>query len=154
MVFLAMAIVLVFLVPDKNLLYNCNPLLLITRAKARVINSLRCFFFAQDLVSHAANLDFDQSLQIVDACDYLRLCYWQFSSRISSSSHSTSCYSRALQVNSALKFVLYHSNTFNVRLLGMRAQNKPLYAFQACIFDENSHTRSAQINEAAILYAF
>ena len=46
---------------------------------------------------------------------------------------------------------------FNVRLLGMRAQNKPLYAFQACIFDENSHTRSAQINEvteAAILCAF
>ena len=26
-----------------------------TRAKARVINSLRCFFFAQDLVSHATN---------------------------------------------------------------------------------------------------
>ena len=46
---------------------------------------------------------------------------------------------------------------FNIRLLGMRAQNKPLYAFQACIFDENSHTRSAQINEAteaAILYVF
>ena len=56
-----------------------------------------------------------------------------------------------------LTFVLFHSNMFNVRLLGMRAQNKPLYAFQACIFDENSHTRSAQINEAteaAILYAF
>ena len=29
-----------------------------------------------------------------------------------------------------LSFVLYHSNMFNVRLLGMRAQNKPLYAFQ------------------------
>ena len=46
---------------------------------------------------------------------------------------------------------------FNVRLLGMRAQNKPLYAFQACIFDENSHTRSAQANEAteaAILCPF
>ena len=47
---------------------------------------------------------------------------------------------------------------FDVRLLGMRAQNKPLqYAFQACICDENSHTRSAQINEAteaAILCAF
>ena len=75
---------------------------LVTRAKARVINSLRCFFFAQDLVSHTANSDFDQSLQIVDACGYLQLCYWQFSSRISSSSHSTSCYSLALQVNSAL----------------------------------------------------
>ena len=30
-----------------------------TRAKARVINSLRGFFFAQDLVSHAATLHFD-----------------------------------------------------------------------------------------------
>ena len=39
---------------------------------------------------------------------------------------------------------------FNVRLLGMRAQNKPLYAFQACIFDENSQTRFAQKNEAAL----
>ena len=28
----------------------------------------------------------------------------------------------------------------NVRLLGMRVQNKGLYAFLACIFDENSHT--------------
>ena len=46
---------------------------------------------------------------------------------------------------------------FNVRLFGMRAQNKPLYAFQACIFDKISQTRSAQINEAteaALLYAF
>ena len=53
-----------------------------------------------------------------------------------------------------LTFVLDHSNMFNVRLLGVRAQNKPLYAFQACIFDENSQTRSVQINEAGILYAF
>ena len=53
-----------------------------------------------------------------------------------------------------LTLVLYQLNMFNVRLLGMRAQNKPLYAFQACIFDENSHTRSAQINEAAILSGF
>ena len=30
----------------------------------------------------------------------------------------------------------------NVRLLGMRVQNKRLYAFLACIFDENSHTCS------------
>ena len=28
----------------------------------------------------------------------------------------------------------------NVRLLGMRVQNRRLYAFLACIFDENSHT--------------
>ena len=41
--------------------------LIFTRAKARGINSLCCFFFAQDLVSH-----FDQSLQIVNTCDYLR----------------------------------------------------------------------------------
>ena len=32
---------------------------------------LHLALFAQDLVSHAANSDFDQSLQIVDACDYL-----------------------------------------------------------------------------------
>ena len=80
---------------------NCEQNL-ITRAKARVINSLHCFFFRADLVSHAANRDFNQSLQIVDACDYLRLCYWQFSSRFRSSLHSTSCYSLTLQVNSAL----------------------------------------------------
>ena len=53
-----------------------------------------------------------------------------------------------------LTFVLYYTNMFNVRLFGMRAQNKPLYAFQARIFEENSQTRSAQINEAAMLYAF
>ena len=27
----------------------------------------------------------------------------------------------------------------NVRLLSMRVENKPLYAFKACIFDENGH---------------
>ena len=75
---------------------------LVTRAKARVINSLRVFFLAQDLVSHAATSDFVQSLQILDACDYLRLCDWQFSSHFSGSSHSTSCFSHALQVNCAL----------------------------------------------------
>ena len=45
----------------------------------------------------------------------------------------------------------------NVRVLGMRVQNKRLYAFQACIFDENSHAYFAQQNEAteaALLYAF
>ena len=54
---------------------NASPIemvYLVTRAKARVINSLRVLFFAQDLVSHAATSDFDQSLQILDACDYLR----------------------------------------------------------------------------------
>ena len=40
---------------------------LITRVKAGVIISL----FAQDLFSHAATLDFGQSLQIVEACEYL-----------------------------------------------------------------------------------
>ena len=28
----------------------------------------------------------------------------------------------------------------NVRLLGMRVENKRLYAFLVCIFDDNSHT--------------
>ena len=28
----------------------------------------------------------------------------------------------------------------NVRLLGMRVENKRLFAFLACIFDDNSHT--------------
>ena len=32
----------------------------------------------------------------------------------------------------------------NVRLVGMRVQNKRLYLFLACIFDENSHTCSAR----------
>jgi hypothetical protein len=32
------------------------------------------FFFAQDLVSHAATLNPDQSKQIVNACDYLFIC--------------------------------------------------------------------------------
>ena len=31
-----------------------------------------CFFFVQDVVSHAATPDLDLSLQIVGACDYLR----------------------------------------------------------------------------------
>ena len=57
------------------------------------------FFFSH---AHAATSDFDQLLQMVDACDYLRLCYWQFSSNIRGSSHSTSCSSLALQVNFAL----------------------------------------------------
>ena len=73
-----------------------------TRAKARVINSLRVFFFAQDLVSHAATSDFDQSLQILDACDYSQFCDWQFSSHFSGHHNSTSCGSLALQLNYAL----------------------------------------------------
>ena len=75
---------------------------LITRAKARVKFPSMFFFFAQDLVSHAATLDFDQSSQILDACDYLRLSDWQFFSHFSGLSHSTSCSSPALQVNCAL----------------------------------------------------
>ena len=43
-------------------------------------------FFTQDLVSRAASSDFDQSSQIVDARDYLRLFYWQFSGNVSGSS--------------------------------------------------------------------
>jgi hypothetical protein len=45
----------------------------------------RVIFFAQDLVSHAATLNPDQSKQIVNACDYLWLSYWR------SMAHSTSC---------------------------------------------------------------
>ena len=40
-------------------------------SSARVIVSVGFFFFAQDLVSHAATLNPDQSKQIVNACDYL-----------------------------------------------------------------------------------
>ena len=45
----------------------------------------------------------------------------------------------------------------NVGLLGVLVQNKRLYTFQACMFGKNSHTCSAQQNEAteaAILCAF
>ena len=59
------------------------------------------FFFVR--VSHAATSHFDQSFQILDACDYLRLCDWQFSSAFSGSSHSISCSLLALPVNCALK---------------------------------------------------
>ena len=38
--------------------------------------------------------------------------------------------------------------------VNVRVQNKRLYAFQACIFDENSYTYFAQQNEAALLYVF
>ena len=34
----------------------------------------------QDLVFHAATSDFQQLLQVLDTCDYLQLCDWQFSS--------------------------------------------------------------------------
>ena len=40
---------------------------LITRAKAKVITSV-CFLLAQDFFSHAATLNVDQSLQVVQAC--------------------------------------------------------------------------------------
>ena len=41
-------------------------------SSARVIVSVGFwFFFAQELVSHAATLNPDQSKQIVNACDYL-----------------------------------------------------------------------------------
>ena len=63
----------------KNLFELAN-LAVITRAKARVIMSLHDVFFRARL-----------SLSLLDACDYLRWCYWQFSSRISGSSHPTSC---------------------------------------------------------------
>ena len=149
------------------------------------MNSLRVFFFAQDLVSHAATSDFDQPLQILDACDYLRLCDWQFSSHISASSHSTSCSALALQANCTLSAWQVKQNICNImcfklvltcvlyqicvnsRLLGMRVQNNRLYAFLACIFDDNSHmcptctrmkqsglTLSRQIrsNEAAVRF--
>ena len=112
------------------------------------------------LVSHAATSDFDQSLEILDACDHLRFCDWQFSSYFSGSSHSTSCSSLALQVNCALsawqkliKQIIRNIVRFKVvltcvlchicvtvRLLGMHVQIKRLYAFLACIYDENSHT--------------
>ena len=46
--------------------------------------------------------------------------------------------SRALYNKVVLTCVLYQI-CVNVRLLGMRVQNKRLYAFLACIFDENSH---------------
>ena len=36
----------------------------------------RVFFFAQDLVSHSATLNSDQSKQIVNACDYLIGVQW------------------------------------------------------------------------------
>ena len=39
---------------------------IINRAKAIVISSV-CFFFAQDLFSHVATLNFDQSLQVLQA---------------------------------------------------------------------------------------
>ena len=109
----------------------------ITRAKARVINSLRVIFFAQ--VSHAVISDSNQSLQIVVACDYSCLSYWQFPNPVSDSSHLTSCSSIALQVNCALSVrqklnkILVISCVFkvdltcvinlicvNIRLLGMR----------------------------------
>ena len=116
------------------------------------------FFFTQDLVSQAATSDFDQSLQVLDACDFLRLCDWQLSSHFTGSSHSTTCSSLALQVNCALslakvkqnicnivclKLVLtciLYQKCVNVRLLGMRVQIKRLYTFQACIFNESSFT--------------
>ena len=61
-----------------------------------------------------------------------------------------------MRLKVVLTCVLYQI-CVNVRVLGMRVQNKRLYAFQACIFDENSHTYFAQQNEAteaALLYAF
>ena len=88
---------------------------LIVRAKARVIISLRCLFSRK-------TSDFDQSLQIVNACDYLRLCCWQFSSHFSGSSHSTCCSSLALQVNCALSVwqklnkIFVISYVLNIRL--------------------------------------
>ena len=58
-------------------------------------------------------------------------------------------FSLALQVNCeicnivrfkmVLTCVLYQI-CVNIRLLGMRVQNTRLYAFLACIFDENCHT--------------
>ena len=106
-------------------------LAIVTRAKARVIKSLRVFF-VQDLVSHAATSDFDQSLQTLDACDYLRLCDWQFSSHFSGPSHSTSCFSLALKnicniVCFKVLTCVLNQICVNVLLLGMRVQNKRLY---------------------------
>ena len=101
------------------------------------------FFFAQDLVSHAATSDFDQSLQIVDACDRLRLCEWQFSSYLASELCSQRLAKVKLIIRNIVRFrvvltcVLCHK-CVNVRLLGMHVQMKRLYAFLACIFDENT----------------
>ena len=58
-----------------------------------------------------------------------------------------------MRLKVVLTHVLYQICVI-VRVLGMRVQNKRLYAFQACILDENSHTYFAQQNEAALLYAF
>ena len=60
----------------------------ITRATVKVIV---VSFFAHDLFSHAATLNFDQSLQVLEACDYMCLSHWPFSSYISVLSHPTSC---------------------------------------------------------------
>ena len=60
----------------------------ITRATVRVIV---VSFFAHDLFSYAATLNFDKSLQVLEACDYMRLSHWPFSSYISVLSHPTSC---------------------------------------------------------------
>ena len=52
--------------------------ILITQAKAKVIVSVIFFTHITYVFSHAAALNFDQSLQALDACDYLCLCHWQF----------------------------------------------------------------------------
>ena len=91
----------------------------------------------------------------VERAFYLQLRYWEFSSHISGSSHSTSCSSLVLHVNwcserlvakvqqNVCDFVhltcALNEICVKVRLLGMRVQNKLLYAFNACIFDQISH---------------
>ena len=106
----------------------------------------------------------------------LRLCNWQFSSHYSGSSHSTSCSSLASQVNCALSAWQRSNRTFvllcvlkvvltcvlyqihvcvNVRLLGVRVQNKRLYASLACVFDEDSHTcpTRTRIKQSALTHS-
>ena len=64
----------------------CDYISIITRAIV-IFRSACFFFFAQDLSSHAATLNIDQSLQVVQEHDYLIKAYLIGSSSVTSVSH-------------------------------------------------------------------